>query len=162
MKNQLKGFKAAFSGIWYSLKSECHVRFHLIAGFYVILFSFFYPLTSAQWAVLLLLIGSILTAELFNTAIETLCNLNKESYDPLIKITKDISAGAVLLLSATAIIVAVVFYADITVIKYIISFFLAQPPLLALLIISIVWSVFFVAIGPMGFSRIYYKFKTKK
>lgn len=162
MKHQLNSFKVAFRGIWFAIKSESHIRFHLIAGFYVILFSFFYSLSAAQWGVLLLLIGSVITAELFNTAIEELCNLNTQSYDPIVKVTKDIAAGAVLVLTVAAVATAFIFYFDLAVIQSIIGFFLNRPFLLVLLIISFVISALFTALGPMGFVEVYYKFKRKK
>lgn len=162
MKHQLNSFKVAFRGIRFAIKSESHIRFHLIAGFYVILFSFFYSLSKAQWGIIFLLISSIITAELFNTAIEALCNLNTQSYDPVVKITKDIAAGAVLILTVAAVAVAVVFYFDTAVIINIIGFFIANPLLLTLLILSFIISGIFVALGPMGIADIYYKLKRKR
>lgn len=162
MKHQINSFKVAFQGIWFAIKSESHIRFHLVAGVYVIIFSFFYSLSKAQWAAILLLIASILTAELFNTAIEALCALNTQSYDQIVKITKDVAAGAVLLLSVAAVVIAFIFYFDLAVIQSIIAFFLARIPLLVLLIISFIISALFVALGPMGIANIHYKLKKNK
>lgn len=162
MKHQINSFKVAFKGIWYVIKSESHLRFHIIAGLYVIFFSFFYPLTKTQWGIIILLISSVITAEIFNTAIEEVCNLNTQSYDPVVKIAKDVAAGAVLILTVAAVAVAFMFYFDLAVIRNIISFFLSSPLLLILLILSFVISVLFVAWGPMGIADTYYKFKRKK
>lgn len=162
MKHQINSFKVAFQGIWFAIKSESHIRFHLVAGIYVIIFSFFYSLSKAQWAAILLLIASVLTAELFNTAIEALCTLNTQSYDQIVKITKDVAAGAVLLLSVAAVVVAFIFYFDLAVIQSIIAFFLARIPLLVLLIISFIISALFIALGPMGIANIHYKLKKNK
>jgi len=161
MKHQINSFKVAFQGIWFAIKSESHIRFHLVASFYVIIFSFFYSLSKAQWAVVLLLMASVITAELFNTAIEALCALNTQSYDQIVKITKDVAAGAVLLLSVAAVVIAFIFYFDIAVIQSIIAFFLSRVELLVLLIISFVISALFVALGPMGIANLHYKFKRK-
>ena len=113
MKKQLKSFKAAFAGIWSAVKSEAHLRFHLVAACYVIAFSFFYELSKAQWAVLLLLIGAVIAAELFNTALENVCDLVTKERDEHIKIAKDASAAAVLVLSIAAVVVAFVFFFDL-------------------------------------------------
>lgn len=164
MRRQLNSFKVAFKGIWYAIKSESHMRFHLVTGFYVILFSFFFGLSKAQWGVVLILITSIITAEVFNTAIEEVCNLNTESYDPLVRIAKDVAAGAVLVLSFAAVAIAFIFYFDIGKITAIALFILTTPWLLILFIVSIIMSLVFIVMGPMGFTKIYHRFKvhTKK
>lgn len=161
MKRQLNSFKWAFRGLWYAVKAESHMRFHITAGFYVILFSFFYSLTKAQWAVVLLLIASVIGAEAFNTCAEEICNLNKDSYDPMVKIAKDTAAGAVLAVSAAAVAVAVLFYLDIDTILYIVNFFLNKPVLLVLLLLSFAAAALFIVRGPMGFSELYHKIRIK-
>ena len=151
MKKQLKSFKAAFVGILSAIKSEGHLRFHLVAAFYVIVFSFFYNLSKAQWAVVLLLIGAIIAAEFFNTAIENVCDLVTKEYNERIKIAKDVSAAAVLVLSIVAVAAAFIFYFDLQRIQFIAMFFLARPWLLILFVISLIMSVVFIG-----------KFKSKK
>jgi diacylglycerol kinase (ATP) len=162
MKHQINSFKVAFQGIWYTIKSESHMRFHMTAGFYVILLSFFYNLSKAQWAIVILLIASIMVAEIFNTCLEQLCNLSTQSYDPIAKIAKDIAAGAVLALSFAAIVIGFLFYFDLAVIKSIALFLIANPLILVLFVLSIIISVLFVGFGPMGARRLYHKFKAKK
>ena len=144
MKKQLKSFKAAFVGIYNAVKSEGHLRFHLVAAFYVIVFSLFYDLSKAQWSILLLLIGAIIAAELFNTAVENVCDLVTKDYDRHIKNAKDCSAAAVLVLSAAAVVVAFIFYFDIAKIQYIIQFFISRVWLLILFVFSLIISVVFI------------------
>lgn len=151
MKKQIKSFNAAFAGILSAIKSEGHLRFHLVAAFYVIVFSFFYNLSKAQWAVLLLLIGAIIAAEFFNTAIENVCDLVTKEYDERIKIAKDASAAAVLALSIIAVVVAFIFYFDLSRMYYIAMYFLSRPWLLILFVFSLIMSVVFIG-----------KFKSKK
>ena len=151
MKKQLKSFGAAFVGIWHAVRSEGHLRFHIVAAVYVIAFSFFYDLSKAQWALLLLLIGAILAAEFINTAIENACDAVTKEYNKHIKTAKDCAAAAVLILSIAAAVVAFIFYFDIERIQYIIMFFMSRPWLLILFLISIIISVAFIG-----------KFKIKK
>ena len=61
------------------------------------------------WALLLLNCGTVLAAELFNTALEHLIDHVHPSLHPSIKIAKDCAAGAVLVLSLTAVCVFVAF-----------------------------------------------------
>ncbi|MCR5653250.1 MAG: diacylglycerol kinase family protein [Ruminococcus sp.] len=144
MRKQLMSFGAAFSGIWNAVRSEGHLRFHLVAAVYVIVFSFFYDLSKSQWAVLLFLIGSIIAAELFNTAIENVCDLVTKKRNSHIKTAKDVSAAAVLILSAVAVAIAFVFYFDIVRIQYIAAFFISRPWLLILFVLSLIISVVFI------------------
>ena len=44
----------AFRGVWDAILDEAHLRFHLVAAFYVLLFSPFFELSAAQYAVLVL------------------------------------------------------------------------------------------------------------
>ncbi|MBR1731001.1 MAG: diacylglycerol kinase family protein [Ruminococcus sp.] len=144
MKKQLKSFRAAFVGIWDAVKSEGHLRFHLVAACYVIAFSFFYDLSKAQWAILLLLIGAIIAAELFNTAVENVCDLVTKEYNEHIKTAKDVSAAAVFVLAVFAVAVAFIFYFDIERIQYIIQFFISRVWLLILFVFSLIISVVFI------------------
>ncbi len=162
MKHQINSFKFAFRGIWFTIKNESHMRFHMVAGFYVILFSFFYNFSKAEWAIILVLIASIMTAEIFNTCLEQLCNLNTQSYDPIARIAKDVAAGAVLAFTFVAVTIAYLFYFDLNTINYIVQFFLQRPALLVLLVLSFILSALFIGFGPMGAKRIYHKIKSKK
>ena len=110
MKKQLVSFFYAFRGIWDAVCTEAHLRFHLTAAFYVLLFSPFFELSAAQYAVLVLLIAAVLSAELFNTAIENVCDAMTHEKNENIRLAKDIAAGAVLILAVGAVAVAVLFF----------------------------------------------------
>lgn len=58
-----------------------------------------------EWCLLAGCIGLVFTAEIFNTAIETLTNLVSPEWHNLAGKTKDLAAGAVLAASITAAIV---------------------------------------------------------
>ena len=161
MKNQIFGFKCAFKGIWDTLKSESHMRFHMVAAFYVIIFSSFYSFSNIQWAILVLTIVLVMVLEMVNTCIEKLCNLVADRYEPLVKIAKDISAGAVLLSAIGSAVVAVLFFLDLNVIGNILSFFAENPFYLILLLISAVFSVIFVWLGPVGIKAKLFKIKNR-
>ncbi|MGN0489537.1 MAG: diacylglycerol kinase family protein [Ruminococcus sp.] len=162
MKHQVNSFKVAFQGIWYTIKSESHMRFHMVAGLYVILFSFFYNLSKVQWAIIILLIASVMVAEVFNTCLEQLCNLNTDSYDPIAKIAKDIAAGAVLILSFAAAAVGFLFYFNLETIGNILSYFLCNPLMLVLFVISFIVAILFIGFGPNGIKKVYNKIRAKK
>lgn len=146
------------------MKSESHMRFHMVAGFYVVLFSLFYNFSVSQWAVLIILIAAIIAAETVNTCIEELCNLTADHYEPLVRTAKDAAAGAVLVLAVAAAVIAVFFFWNTAVIAQIFAFFAHNILMLVLLALSAVIAVFFVWLGPVGIKKVFLrlKFKLKK
>ena len=56
------------------------------------------------------MIGFVLTAETFNTALEELCDKFQPEHDPHIAKIKDLAAAAVLVSSITALIVGLIIY----------------------------------------------------
>ena len=71
MKKQIKSFKSAFKGFCSAVKSESHMRFHLVATFYVFVFGCFYDFSVkiikdiAAAAVLAVSFSAVFTAVLF-------------------------------------------------------------------------------------------------
>lgn len=61
-----------------------------------------FDVTTTSWAILLVCIGVVLSAEVINTAIETLADRVEPESDPAIRDTKDIAAAGVLVLSGVA------------------------------------------------------------
>ncbi|MGN0499805.1 MAG: diacylglycerol kinase family protein [Ruminococcus sp.] len=161
MKKQIFGFKCAFRGIWNTVKSESHMRFHIVAGIYVMIFSFFYSFSPAQYALLILLIALIMALETINTCVEDLCGLVADRYEPLVKFVKDAAAGAVLIAAVGAVAVACLFFLDFDVISKIICFFTENLLYLALFLISAVISAIFVVLGPVGIKEKILKIKNR-
>ncbi len=106
MKKQIKSFRYATEGFISAVKSEGHLRFHLVAAFYVFLFAYLGDFTLEEYAILTVTVAGVIFSELINTAIEELCDLYSTHWDKRIKRIKDISAAAVLVLSIGATIVA--------------------------------------------------------
>lgn len=157
MKKQLKSFGCAIKGFCGAVCDEGHLRFHLVAAAYVLAFSAFYDFSAAQTVVLILLIASVIAAELFNTALENACDAVTRENNDSIRRAKDISAGAVLVLSAAAVAAAVIFFWDADVIKCIFFYFARNIHMLIILIISAVISFFFVLLGPRGIAGLFKK-----
>lgn len=147
MKHQLHSFFCAFRGVWDALRTQAHLRFHLVAAFYVLLLSPFFALSAAQYAVLIVLIAAVIASELFNTAIEETCDLVTKEQNAHIRFAKDAAAGAVFVLSAAAVAVAVLFFWNGSAWLGMIAFFWQRPALLALLVLSAVAAVLFIALG---------------
>ena len=95
MRKFLKGFAYAAAGIIHGF-TERNFRVHICAVGFVTWFAVrFYGLSRAEWAVLLLTFAAVISAELFNTSIERLCDKVSPEKDEHIKRSKDTAAGAV-------------------------------------------------------------------
>lgn len=109
-KSFVRSFGYAFCGIGHCIKTQRNMRIHLSAVVLVSYFSYHYGLERWEWLVLLLCFGAVLTAEAFNTAIETAIDLCSPEYHPLARIAKDAAAGAVLISALISVAVGVLLY----------------------------------------------------
>ena len=114
-KKQLRSFGYAWKGIRCCVGKEQNLSFHLIVTVLTIIAGFLLDITRTDWMIVILCIGVVIAAELFNTAIEKLVDLVSPERHPIAGQVKDIAAGAVLVCAATAAIIGlVVFIPDLT------------------------------------------------
>ena len=138
-------FRYSIEGIISAIRSEKHLRFHIVIANLICVFAYFYGISKAEWAVLLLCIFAVISAELFNTAIERAVDTATSEIKPLAKISKDASAGAVLVLCVGAILVGVCLFGDFTKIGItLIHIFTSVRILVPCLVLGILDIVFLV------------------
>ncbi|MBS1510588.1 MAG: diacylglycerol kinase family protein [Bacteroidetes bacterium] len=106
IRKRLFAFKYAWRGITTCLKNEIHFRIHCCAALLVGLMGYFLKLSPLEWAAVIICIAFVLTAELLNSALERLCNMIEPSQHPIIKMIKDMAAGAVLIAASGSVVVA--------------------------------------------------------
>lgn len=92
------------------VRTEANFQVQIIVSTIVIAAGFYFDLTKIEWILQLFCIGLVLGVESLNTAIERLSDKVSPDFDPQIGKVKDLSAGAVLLVSITAIIVGLLIY----------------------------------------------------
>jgi len=106
--NVLKSFKYAFSGISYVLKTSRNFKIQLIFAVAILMIGFLLQINQSNYVILIATIMSVLILEILNTSIESIVDLVvKKEFSSLAKISKDTSAGAVLLASINSVIIAV-------------------------------------------------------
>jgi len=106
--NVLKSFKYAFSGIIYVLKTSRNFKIQLIFAITSLMIGFLLQISQSNYVILVATIFSVLILEILNTSIESIVDLVvKKEFSSLAKISKDTSAGAVLLASINSVIIAV-------------------------------------------------------
>lgn len=106
MRNRLKSFKYAISGLAYILKAEPNARIHLLAGISVVGLGAFLDLERLEWLWIGLAIALVWILEAVNTAFEYLCDLVSPEHSESVKHAKDIAAGGVLIAAFFALFVA--------------------------------------------------------
>lgn len=139
-----KGFAYAARGLGRAVYSERNFRFHLCAAVYVVALSFFYKLTGIEYVMLCVIIGAVLALELVNTAIENIVDKLSPEENRVAGYIKDISAGAVLVFCAAAVVCAFLLFWDLQVFRYIGAWFLSRPVALVALVASVGLSIWFV------------------
>lgn len=109
-KNFLVALKNAINGIIFAFKSETNIKIDILAMILVIIGSIIIKVNYIELLIIILTIGLVISAEMFNSAIENTVDLVTQEYNERAKIIKDISAGAVLITSIIAVIVAVIIF----------------------------------------------------
>ncbi len=111
-KKRTQAFGFAFSGLFAAFKSESHLKIHLLATAVVIVCGFYFKISKSEWLAIIICCGAVIAAELFNSAIEKLCDVISPQLNPKIKFIKDVSAAAVLVLSIASLCVALIVFAN--------------------------------------------------
>lgn len=112
MMNFIKSFGYAFKGMYFVLKGQRNMRVHAMAIVVVTIAGIFLELTAIEWSLIALTIGAVITAEMFNTAFETIVDLVSPEYNEKAGKIKDIAAGAVLLAAIVATVVAIYIFGN--------------------------------------------------
>ncbi len=101
----MKSFEYALKGLVYAVKHERNMRIHMVIAILVIIASLFLNLTRMELIALVFAIALVLITEILNTSSELMVNLITEKHHLSAKLIKDMSAGAVLFSSVSAIVV---------------------------------------------------------
>ena len=105
--NLLLSFKYAGQGVSYAFCTQRNFRVHLIIGAIALSLSIYFRLSAVSCSIISLTIAMVLVLELLNTALEAVVDLAVgREFHQLAKIAKDCAAGAVLIASITALIIA--------------------------------------------------------
>jgi diacylglycerol kinase len=106
----IHSFRHAFAGIDHGLRTQANLRIHLAATICVIIAGLLLQISTVEWAILTVTIMIVMSAELFNTALEaTLDRVSLEEH-PLAKVGKDVAAGAVLIGAIGSVIVGLLIF----------------------------------------------------
>lgn len=109
-KNFFDALKNSINGIFYVIKNEKNMKIELVFAILAIITSFFLKINAIEFIIILFVIFFVLFAEFINSAIENVVDLYTLEYNETAKIAKDISAGAVTIVSFLSIIIGVIIF----------------------------------------------------
>ncbi len=104
-ESRARSFRHAFAGWWYVIHTQRNAWIHTLATVCVLALAFWLRLSEQDWAVLILTIALVWTAEFLNTALEAVVDLASPQNHPLAKVGKDVGAAAVLISAISAILI---------------------------------------------------------
>jgi len=95
-KRLMNSFKYAIEGMKTAYQEEQNLRLHTISAIVIIILGIVFKLSIIELSICLILIGLVLMAEFFNTALENMVDMITLEKNPYAKKAKDISAAGVL------------------------------------------------------------------
>lgn len=110
MRNLFSAFKYALAGFGYTFRNERNFRIEILFALGACTAGFIFHITPPEWCIVVMNIGAVLSAELFNTAIEKICNEFSREIRPGIKVIKDVSAAAVLVFAIISLVCGLIIF----------------------------------------------------
>lgn len=106
----LESVNHAMDGITYTKRKERNFKIELFMMILVLVASIYFKVSHIELLILLLTIGCVLALELINTAIERCVDLVTKDYHELAKYAKDVSAGAVFIMSIFSVFIGIIIF----------------------------------------------------
>jgi diacylglycerol kinase len=105
LKSRAKSFRYAFAGWWFVIRTQRNAWIHAVISVAVILVSFWLQIVPRDWAVIVMAIALVWTAEFLNTALEAVVDLASPQQHYLARVGKDVGAAAVLIAAFSAALI---------------------------------------------------------
>ena len=95
MSSFIKNVEFATAGIKYFFKNERNGRIQGLIAIVVIALACIAGLSRMEWCIILVCIAMVIGLEMINTALERVGEMLSIEYHPMVKIIKDVAAGAI-------------------------------------------------------------------
>ena len=109
-KKLINSFKYAFTGIATSFKTERNMKIHVLIMILVIIAGIVFKVSLLDWIILVIMFGLVISAELFNTAIETTVDIAMPERNEKAKKAKDVAAGAVFVIAMASAVIGLLIF----------------------------------------------------
>lgn len=107
LKTRIQSFRFALAGWWYVVRSQQNAWIHVLASFTVLLLGIWLNLLPRDWAVIILSVALVWTAEFLNTALEAVVDLTSPEQHELARTGKDVGAAAVLIAAGSSVLIGI-------------------------------------------------------
>lgn len=108
--NRIKSIGFALRGASLLIRTEASIKVQVCIALIMTAAGFYFDISNTEWAIQILTIATILGTEGLNTAIEKVADFVQPEFDEKIGFIKDVSAGAVMLVSIAATIIGFIIY----------------------------------------------------
>jgi len=109
-KNRIKSVGFAMRGALLLIRTEASIKVQVFIAIVMTALGFYFEISNTEWILQILAIALVMGIEGANTAIEKLCDFIHPEFDSKIGFIKDVSAGAVMLVSIGASIIGLIIY----------------------------------------------------
>ncbi|GGW22553.1 diacylglycerol kinase [Arenibacter certesii] len=110
LTNRIRSIGFAAKGAILLIKTEASIKVQVFICLVMTVAGFYFEITNTEWCLQIMSIALVLGMEGMNTAIEKVADFVQPNFDPKIGLIKDISAGAVMLVSIAACIIGIIIY----------------------------------------------------
>ena len=105
-RSRARSFRYAFSGLWYVIRTQRNAWIHALVSVGVVLLSLWLGISPEGWAIIILAIAMVWTAEFINTALEAVVDLaSHQEQQELARVGKDVGAAAVLIAAGSSVVI---------------------------------------------------------
>ncbi|OGK35607.1 hypothetical protein A3A93_02270 [Candidatus Roizmanbacteria bacterium RIFCSPLOWO2_01_FULL_38_12] len=110
MTKHFKAVRFAWNGIVWGLKTQPNYRVHILLSLITVLAGYYYGISYEEWLTVIVMMFLGFVIETVNTAIEKLGDSIDTKFNEHIKLAKDSGAGAMLIFSFGAAIIAAIIF----------------------------------------------------
>ncbi|MDD4271584.1 MAG: diacylglycerol kinase family protein [Patescibacteria group bacterium] len=110
IKRLFKSYGYAIKGLFKTFREEQNLKIQTFISLVVLILGIYFSVSRIEWAILILVIFLVLTAEITNSAVERITDVLKPRINTYVKEIKDIMAAAVLLSSIAAMAIGIIIF----------------------------------------------------
>ena len=110
MLKKWRNLRYALAGVRVAWREEISFKAQILFAIVAPALGWYLEISRIEFLLVVFMVGLVLMAELFNTALEELCDKFKSEHDPHVGKIKDLAAAAVFAASITALVVGFIIY----------------------------------------------------
>ncbi len=109
-KKLIDSFRYAICGFKSAYKNEQNIKIHILIMIVVIIAGIILKINKIKWVICIMLFGMVISAELINTAIESLVDIAMPEINPKAKYIKDVAASYVMVIAISAAVIGIILF----------------------------------------------------